>query len=93
MACANLVKRRGRFLAHLVRGDLTIEQAAAWLAISVHCDGCIAFHVHDALKAGATAAEVEETIGVAILVGGGPSLMYGTEAFEVLEQLQAAEAA
>lgn len=28
-------RRRGRILAHLVRGDLTIEQAAEWLGISV----------------------------------------------------------
>lgn len=70
----------------------TKELIALGIAISVRCDGCIAFHVHDALKAGATAAEVEETIGVAILMGGGPSLMYGTEAFEALEQFQAAGA-
>ena len=28
-------QRRGRILAHLVRGDLTIEQAAEWLGVSV----------------------------------------------------------
>jgi AhpD family alkylhydroperoxidase len=71
----------------------TKELIALGIAISVRCDGCIAFHVHDALGAGATAAEIEETIGVAMLMGGAPSLMYGTEAFEALEQFQAAEAA
>jgi AhpD family alkylhydroperoxidase len=71
----------------------TKELIALGIAISVRCDGCIAFHVHDALQAGATAAEIEETIGVAMLMGGAPSLMYGTEAFEALEQFQAAEAA
>ena len=28
-------QRRGRILAHLVAGDLTIEEAAAWLGVSV----------------------------------------------------------
>ncbi|NCD20422.1 MAG: carboxymuconolactone decarboxylase family protein, partial [Actinobacteria bacterium] len=48
--------------------------------------GCIACHVKDALAAGATRDEVIETIGVAILMGGGPSVVYGAEAREALEQ-------
>lgn len=59
------------------------------IAITTHCDGCIAFHIHDALKAGATRDEIIETIGVAILMGGGPSMMYGCEALEALEQFEA----
>jgi len=39
-------------------------------------DGCIAYHVHDALKAGASRPDILETIGVAIMMGGGPALMY-----------------
>lgn len=65
------------------------ELIALGIAISVRCDGCIAYHVHDALRAGATKQEITETIGVAILMGGGPSLMYGAEAFEALEQFEA----
>jgi AhpD family alkylhydroperoxidase len=65
------------------------ELVALGIAISVRCDGCIAYHVHDALAAGASPEEIEETIGVAILMGGGPSLMYGAEALEALEQFQA----
>jgi AhpD family alkylhydroperoxidase len=30
------------------------ELIALGIAIAVHCDGCIAFHVHDALNAGAS---------------------------------------
>ena len=52
----------------------TKELIALGIAISVRCEGCISFHVHDALKAGATRAEIVEAIGVAILMGGGPSL-------------------
>lgn len=65
------------------------ELIALGIAIAVHCDGCIAFHVHDALQAGATRAEITEAIGVAVLMGGGPSVMYGCEALEALEQFEA----
>lgn len=62
------------------------ELIALGIAIAVRCDGCIAFHVHDALKAGCTRAEIMETIGVAILMGGGPAVMYGCEALTALNQ-------
>lgn len=73
-----------------VLGPKTKELVALGIAISVRCEGCISFHVHDALKAGATRPEIVETIGVAILMGGGPSLMYGVEAYEALGQFEAA---
>ena len=66
--------------------SLTKELIALGIAITVRCDGCIAYHVHDALHAGATPAQIRETIGVAILMGGGPSVVYGIEANEALEQ-------
>jgi AhpD family alkylhydroperoxidase len=62
------------------------ELIALGIAITVRCDGCIAFHVHDALSSGATSEEIVETIGVAILMGGGPSVVYGCEALEAMEQ-------
>lgn len=66
----------------------TKELIALGIAISVRCDGCIAFHMHDALRAKATKAEIMETIGVAIMMGGGPSLMYACEAMEALNQFE-----
>jgi len=65
------------------------ELIALGIAIASHCTGCIAFHVHDALKAGATKEEIVETIGVAIVMGGGPAMVYGCEALEALNQYQA----
>lgn len=65
------------------------ELIALGIAITVRCDGCIAFHVHDAVKSGANRAEITETIGVAVLMGGGPSVMYGCEALEALNQFEA----
>ncbi len=64
----------------------TKELIALGIAITVRCDGCIAFHVHDAIKAGASSEEIIETIGVAVMMGGGPALMYGCEALEALNQ-------
>ncbi len=69
----------------------TKELIALAIAISVRCDGCIAFHVHDALKAGCTQDEVMETIGVAILMGGGPAVVYGCEAMAALNQFVATD--
>ncbi len=64
----------------------TKELIALGIAITVRCDGCIAFHVHDALLAGASSEEIMETISVAILMGGGPAVVYGCQAMEALEQ-------
>ncbi len=65
------------------------ELIALGIAICVRCDGCIVFHVHDAIQAGATHAEIVETIGVAILMGGGPSVVYGSQALEALKEFEA----
>lgn len=64
----------------------TKELIALGIAIAVRCDGCIAYHVKDALDANATRDEIMETIGVAVLMGGGPALMYGAEALEAVGQ-------
>ena len=49
---------------------------------------CIAFHVHDALAAGASRAEVLDTLGVAVMMGGGPAAMYACDALTALEQFE-----
>ncbi len=69
----------------------TKELIALGIAITVRCDGCIAFHVKDALSSGASSEEIMETIGVAIMMGGGPSAVYGCEAMEALSQFAVLE--
>ncbi|MCC2667578.1 MAG: Carboxymuconolactone decarboxylase family protein [Armatimonadetes bacterium] len=64
------------------------ELIALGIGITSRCDGCIAYHVHDAVKAGATRAEILETIGVAVMMGGGPASVYGCEALAALEQFE-----
>ncbi len=66
----------------------TKELIALGIAVAIRCDSCIAFHVHDALVAGATRAEILDTLGVAIMMGGGPAAMYACDAFGALEQFE-----
>jgi len=67
----------------------TKELIALGIAITVRCDGCISFHVHDAMQSGASKEEIAETVSVAIMMGGGPSVVYGIEAIQALGQVQA----
>ena len=64
----------------------TKELMAVAIAIVQRCDDCIALHMHDALRAGATSEQVHEAIGVALLMGGGPASTYATHALRALEQ-------
>ena len=65
----------------------TKELTALGISVAVRCDPCIAFHVEAALKLGATRQEVLETIGTAIYMGAGPSVMYASKALQAFEQL------
>jgi AhpD family alkylhydroperoxidase len=69
----------------------TKELIALAIAVATHCDDCIAFHTSAALKAGATQAEILEMLGVAVFMGGGPSLMFATHVMEAVEELQQSE--
>ncbi len=64
------------------------ELIALAIGIAARCGGCIAYHTHDALKAGASRQEILEAIGVAILMGGGPAMIYGCEAQAALDQFE-----
>lgn len=68
----------------------TKELIALAIGVATHCDGCIAFHTSGALKAGASQEEIMETLGVNVLMGGGPALMYATHVVEAMEQFQPA---
>lgn len=66
--------------------EKTKELIAMGIAIALRCDGCIGFHTKTAIKLGTARAEFEEMLGVAIYMGGGPSLMYAAEALDAWEQ-------
>lgn len=67
----------------------TKELIALGIAISTRCDGCIGFHTETLVKLGVTKEELEETLGMAIYMGGGPSLMYVAEAMVAFEEFSA----
>ena len=56
------------------------------IAVATRCDGCIAFHAEAAAKQGASREELMETMGMAIYMGAGPSLMYAAQAVEAFDQ-------
>lgn len=64
----------------------TKELIAVSISITARCDGCVAFHVGAAVRHGASREEMLETIGMAIYMGGGPSLVYGAQALEAYDQ-------
>ncbi len=66
----------------------TKELIALALGVAAHCDACIGFHVETLVRLGATRAEVEEALGMAVYMGGGPSLMYAAEAIAAYEQFR-----
>ncbi|MGX1014638.1 AhpD family alkylhydroperoxidase [Bradyrhizobium japonicum] len=67
----------------------TKELIALALGVASHCDGCIGFHTEALVKLGATREEIEEALGMAVYMGGGPSLMYAANAIAAYEQFAA----
>ena len=62
------------------------EMMAVAISIVVGCEGCIAYHVHDAVEAGATRAELLEAVSVCLMMGGGPGSIYAALALEAISQ-------
>ena len=46
------------------------------------CEGCIVHHTKAAKAAGATLAEIQDTLDVCVLMGGGPATVYGKKALD-----------
>ncbi len=67
----------------------TKELIALALGVAAHCDACIGFHTQTLVKLGATKAEVEEALGMAVYMGGGPSLMYAANAIAAFQEFSA----
>jgi AhpD family alkylhydroperoxidase len=66
----------------------TKELIALAIGIATRCDGCIGFHTEALVRLGATRQEVEETLGMAVYMGGGPSLMYAADAISAFEEFE-----
>lgn len=63
----------------------TKELMALAIGIAVHCDGCVAYHVKQAHKHGASRDEITETVALAIYMGGGPAAVYGADALRAYD--------
>jgi len=89
-----VMKAFGQMDAAVCKNDAleakTKELIALSLGVAARCDGCLAFHARAALKYGATRPEILEAIGMAIYMGGGPSVIYGAQALEAFDQFVAA---
>jgi AhpD family alkylhydroperoxidase len=65
----------------------TKELIAIALAVANHCEGCIGFHVQTLVKLGVSREALVEALGMAIYMGGGPSVMYAAEALHAFADL------
>ena len=69
-------------------GTRVKELMALAIAITLQCEGCIPYHLRPALEAGASDQELYEAADVAILIGGGPAVVYAAQLKPMLEQMQ-----
>lgn len=67
----------------------TLEFVALGIAIADRCEACIGFHVEALAKAGGTRDELGDVLGMAVQMGGGPSLMYAAKAMAAWDDLTA----
>jgi 4-carboxymuconolactone decarboxylase len=95
-ANADLGKAFGPFFQTLMKeGALSVKQKeliAVGIAIATRCEPCIYSHVEKSLKSGATAAEVMDAAGVAVMMGGGPAYVYTPVVASALKHFEAAHA-
>ena len=62
------------------------ELMALAIAVVKQCDGCIAYHAKAAVRRGASAEEVAETLSVALLMDGGTASVYGPRAWQAYQE-------
>jgi AhpD family alkylhydroperoxidase len=65
------------------------ELIALTIAVTRECDGCVVAHAKGAAARGATAQEVAEALGVAILMNGGPGTVWGPRAYDAFQEFAA----
>jgi AhpD family alkylhydroperoxidase len=63
----------------------TKELMAVGISVVINCESCMEWHIHEALKEGATEDQVLEAIEVGIEMGGGPATVSARFALQVVE--------
>jgi len=76
-----------------VLDEKTKELIALSLGVAARCDGCLGYHGKALARLGASREEVAEALGMAIYMGGGPSLMYAADALRAYDQFAQTPAA
>lgn len=64
------------------------ELIAFAVAVTTRCDGYISVHAQEALKQGATRAEMAEALGVAIALNAGAALTYSARVMEAVSMFE-----
>ena len=67
----------------------TKELIAIALSVAARCDPCVGYHAQALVRLGATRAQVAEALGMAVHMGGGPSLMYAARASAAFDEFAA----
>ena len=70
----------------------TKELIALAVSVATRCDGCIAYHARNSVKAGATRQEIAEMLAVTLQMGGGPSMVHAADALQAYDEFAAAAA-
>ena len=84
----------GMFRALMKEGALSVrekELIALGIGLALRCDACIVLHVQSCLNAGATREQILETVGVSVVMQGGPSLTYMHKVIAALDHLEKKE--
>ena len=71
--------------------EKTKELIAMAIGVANRCKGCLGFHAQALVRLGCTEEELVDMLGVAVYMGGGPSLMYAAEAIAAFQEFAAAE--
>lgn len=69
----------------------TRELIALAVGAALHCDGCIAYHVYGAKKAGATKQEVAAAMATAMTIGSGSKYIQSIYVLDAYEQIEVEE--
>ena len=84
----------GLFQATMKEGTLSVrekELIALGIGLAVRCVPCINLHVEKCITAGASAAQILEAAGVAVMMQGGPTFTHVPEVVHALEHFGALE--
>ncbi|HWT72928.1 MAG TPA: carboxymuconolactone decarboxylase family protein [Oxalicibacterium sp.] len=68
----------------------TVELISLAVAVTTHCDGCIAIHSKEAVKHGATKEEITDALAVAVSMNAGAALVYSARAIDAVDAVQTA---